>query len=100
MLLSEKALIPRQDACRVPLRQMRYLISKAKKRKGGHPDRPPRNVVLVSLVLYLSKVSICCGPEFACASIAIPACCRIWFLVKSEISDAISTSRIVDSEDE
>ena len=28
---------------------------------------------------------------------AVPACARIWFLLKDAISSAMSTSRIVDS---
>lgn len=34
---------------------------------------------------------------FAWASMAVPACIRIWLLVKEVISAAISTSRITDS---
>ena len=34
----------------------------------------------------------------AWASMDVPACCRIWFLVYSTISDAMSVSRIRDSE--
>src|SRR5690606_7557691 len=46
---------------------------------------------------YWSRRRMTCGAAFAWASIAVPACCRIWFFVKVDISCAMSASRIVDS---
>src|SRR3954453_21259709 len=48
---------------------------------------------------YLSSDSTDCGDWFACASIDVPACCRICSFVNSTISEAMSTSRIRDSDD-
>jgi len=45
----------------------------------------------------LSSERTFCGSWLACASIAVPACDRIWFLVISTVSDAMSTSRMRDS---
>ena len=39
-----------------------------------------------------------CGAELAWARIAVPACCRIWVLVKLTISDATSRSLMRDME--
>jgi len=39
-----------------------------------------------------------CVEEFAWASIEVPACDRIWFLVNFVISAAMSVSRMADSE--
>ena len=39
-----------------------------------------------------------CGAELAWARIAVPACCRIWVLVKLTISAATSRSLMRDSE--
>src|SRR5262249_26294833 len=36
----------------------------------------------------------CWGPEFACATIAVPACCRIWARVRFAVSAAKSVSRM------
>ena len=43
---------------------------------------------------YLRSCRTACGAWLACASIAVPACCRIWFLVRVTISSAMSTSRM------
>ena len=46
---------------------------------------------------YRNRLKTCCGARFAWANMAVPACSRIWFLVKEVISDAISASRMTDS---
>ena len=46
---------------------------------------------------YWSSFKIVCGAAFACASMAVPACKRIWFLVKLTISSDMSVSTICDS---
>ena len=43
---------------------------------------------------YLRSCRTACGAWLACASMAVPACCRIWFLVRVTISSAMSTSRM------
>ena len=39
-----------------------------------------------------------CGDWLACASMLVPACCRMLYFVNLVISAAMSTSRIRDSE--
>jgi len=46
----------------------------------------------------LSRERIPCGAWLAWARIAVPACWRIWVLVKVTISAATSRSRIRESE--
>jgi len=47
---------------------------------------------------YWRSLRIVCGTAFACASMAVPACKRIWFLVKFTISSDMSVSMICDSD--
>src|SRR4051794_14690312 len=47
---------------------------------------------------YCSSFKIVCGTAFAWASMAVPACKRIWFLVKLTISRDMSVSAICDSD--
>ena len=47
---------------------------------------------------YWSSLRIVCGTAFACASMAVPACKRIWSLVKLTISSDMLVSTIWDSE--
>ena len=44
--------------------------------------------------IYLSSDRTVCGAWLACASMAVPACWRIWSLVSLVISSAMSTSRM------
>ena len=46
---------------------------------------------------YRRRERMLCGAWLACASIAVPDCWRIWFLVNSIISWAMSASRMRDS---
>src|SRR5690606_27355255 len=48
-------------------------------------------------IVYCRSRRTSCGAAFACASIAMPVCCRIWLRVNVVISAAMSASRIVDS---
>ena len=57
----------------------------------------PELRTLNELINYPKSPSTCCGAMFAWASMAVPACIRIWLLVKDDISMAMSTSRMVDS---
>src|SRR5262249_28113811 len=41
-----------------------------------------------------SRLSTFCGAELACATIAVPACCRIWARVRLAVSAAKSVSRM------
>ncbi len=43
---------------------------------------------------YRSSDRTDCGAWLACASMLVPACCRIWDFVNSTISLAMSTSRM------
>ena len=47
---------------------------------------------------YCRSLRIVCGAALACASMAVPACKRIWFFVKLTISSDMSVSAICDSE--
>jgi len=57
----------------------------------------PRVLAHCCMCYYLSSVNAIWGIEFACASIAVPACASTWFLVILAISVATSTSDRRDS---
>ena len=68
---------------------------------GGRPPRtarplirPPRDIPSGACSSYRRSCRTACGAWLAWASIAVPACCRIWFLVRETISSAMSTSRM------
>lgn len=53
--------------------------------------RPEVDAVSMQLC-YCSRLSTCCGSALACASIAVPACCRICAFVRLAVSAAKSVS--------
>src|SRR5919112_280039 len=52
----------------------------------------------IEILAYRRRARTPCGAWLPCASMLVPACCRIWFLENWTISAAISTSRMRLSE--
>ena len=82
-------------------------LREGRKKKRREELPPGENLMMnpygtktTSLWCYFSNCRASCGDWFAWASIAAAACCRIWFLVRLDDSEATSTLRIRDSEAE
>src|ERR687883_2152104 len=60
---------------------------------SGRPAPGPAGQRLAGRA-HCSSLRTDCGAWLACASIAVPACDRIWFFVNSTSSEAMSVSRI------
>src|SRR4029078_11473160 len=70
------------------------MVPHASEGDGISRPRRPLASLTEAAAHYRRSDSTFCGTELACATIAVPACCRIWARVRAAVSAAKSVSWI------